>query len=127
MATILFIEDEAALQKALGDYLRESGHTVVPALDGEDGLRRLRRHRPDLILLDLIVPRLAGLEVLEQIRNDPKLHTIPVIVLTNIDSTESVEKAMALGAAAYLVKTNYSLEEVGAKIAHVLEDQMGTR
>lgn len=121
MATILFIEDESVLQETLGNYLRESGHVVVSALDGDQGLRLLRETPPDIVLLDLILPHVSGLEVLESIRRDPMLEHIPVIVLTNVESNESVEKAMALGAAAYLIKTNYALEEVGAKVNAVLD------
>jgi len=120
MATILFIEDEPALQEALGSYLRDNGHTVTAALDGDQGLRLAREKRPDVVLLDLVLPRLSGLEVLESFRRDPLLQSVPVIVLTNVESNESVERAMALGATAYLIKTNYALEEVGAKIDAVL-------
>lgn len=120
MAKIVFIEDEPALQKTLGSFLREGGHTVVSALEGEGGLKLIQTENPELVLLDLILPRLSGLEVLEAMRKDPHTQSIPVIVLTNVESSDSVEKAMSLGAMAYLVKTNYSLSEVGEKIESVL-------
>lgn len=123
MATILFIEDEPALQKALGDYLRDQGYSVVQALDGPSGLETAERERPDLILLDLVLPRLPGLEVLEALGRDQRLQTIPVIVLTNVESNESVERSLELGAKAYLIKTNYTLSDLGSKIASVLKDQ----
>lgn len=120
MIKILFIEDEPALQKALGDFLQRQGYEVAAALNGADGLAAARRDRPDVVLLDLVLPRLSGMEVLERFREDPNLATVPVIVLTNVESNEAVEQAVALGAKAYLLKTNYRLEEVLEKIEGVL-------
>lgn len=120
MAKILFIEDEPALQKTLGNFLRERGYQMVSALDGESGLRLVKSEHPDLVLLDLILPRLHGLEVLKAMSDDPKLRAIPAIVLTNVESSQSVEQAVELGARAYLVKTSYTLDEVLEKIKSVL-------
>lgn len=120
MAKILFIEDEPALQKALGDFLQRHGYEVRAALNGADGLAEARRDRPDLILLDLILPRLSGIEVLTQLRGEPNLEAVPVIVLTNVESSEAVEQAVGLGAKAYLVKTSYRLEEVLEKVKAAL-------
>ena len=121
MPKILFIEDEPALQKALGDFLQRHGHEVTAVLNGADGLAAARRERPDLILLDLILPRLSGLEVLKQIRGEPDLSAVPVIVLTNVESNEAVEQAVELGVKAYLVKTSYRLEEVLEKVKAALD------
>lgn len=122
MAKILFIEDEPGLQKALGEFLQRHGYEVIAALNGADGLDAARRDRPDLILLDLILPRLPGIEVLKQIHREPDLAAIPVIVLTNVDSNEAVEQAVELGAKAYLIKTSYRLEEVLEKMKAALKD-----
>ncbi len=121
MAKIVFIEDEPALQKTLGDFLRSRGYTVVSALDGETGLRLIKSERPRLVLLDLILPRLHGLDVMEAMRADPHLKNIPVVVLSNVESSDSVERAVELGAKAYLIKTSYTLDEVVEKIKGVLE------
>jgi len=123
MAKILLIEDDPALVKALGEFLNLNGYEVASALDGEAGLALARQERPDLILLDLILPRRPGLEVLKKLRQDPALIGLPVIVLTNVESNESVSEALALGAKAYLVKTSYSLEEVLAKVEGVLKQK----
>lgn len=120
MAKILLIEDDPALVKALGEFLSLAGYEVASALDGEAGLALARTERPDLILLDLILPRLPGIEVLKELRKDPELAAVPVIVLTNVESTETVEQAVELGAKAYLVKTSYSLEEVLEKVKAAL-------
>lgn len=120
MPKVLFVEDEPALQKALGDFLRKEGYEMISALDGEQGLTMAIRERPDVMLLDLILPRIRGLDVLEKMKNNPELAAIPVIVLTNVESSEAIQQAVALGAQAYLVKANYRLDEVLEKIKTVL-------
>lgn len=121
MKTILFIEDESALQKSMGDMLRKEGYKVLSALDGEVGLRLATTELPDLILLDLILPKKDGFEVFESLKQSETTAEIPVIVLTNLEQMEDVEKALELGAKTYLVKANYTLEEVVAKIKKALE------
>ena len=116
MKTILFIEDESALQKAFGDVLKQKGYKMISALDGEIGLRLARTAKPDLIILDVILPRLYGFEVLKKLKQDPDTEKIPVIVLTNLERIEDVQKAIELGATTYLVKTNYNIDEIIEKI-----------
>ena len=123
MKKILFIEDEFSLQKTLGEFLRKNGYEVISALDGETGLRVAKEKLPDLILLDLILPRKHGLDVLKDLKNDKKTKDIPVIILTNLESLEGVQKAIELGATTYLVKANYSLEEVVEKIKEQIENE----
>ena len=116
MRKILFIEDEAALQKTFTEILKREGYEVVSALDGETGLRLARSQKLDLVLLDIVLPRLQGLEVLKALKGDPETKSIPVIILTNLESSQDIEKALALGAATYLVKTQYTLPEIAEKI-----------
>ena len=121
MKKILFIEDERALQKTLGDAIIKEGYKVINALDGEIGLRLAKSEKPDLILLDLILPKKDGFEVLKALKEDPETREIPVIILTNLERIEDVDKALELGATTYLVKTQYKLEEVIEKIKKALE------
>jgi len=121
MKKILFIEDEAAIQKTLGESLRQKGYEVKSALDGEIGIRLAKSESPDLILLDIILPKRHGLEVLEELRKDEQTKDIPVIILTNLENIGEIEKAIELGATTYLIKANYSLEEVIEKIQKVLD------
>jgi len=116
MKKILFIEDESTLQKTLGTVLTKEGYQVVSALDGEIGFRMAKKEKPDLILLDLILPKMDGFDVLKSIKAEETIKEIPIIVLTNLESMEDIQKALDLGAATYLVKANYSLEEVLEKI-----------
>ncbi len=119
MKKILFVEDEAALQQALGEALRQSGYKVIKATDGEVGVRLAKSEQPDLILLDLIMPNKDGYEVLEDLKQDIKTSQIPVIVLTNLEGMKDVEKAIAAGATNYLVKTHYELSEVIEKVRKI--------
>ncbi len=121
MKTILFIEDESALQKTLGDALRQEGYEIVSALDGEIGLKLAKTKKPDLILLDLILPKVNGFEVLKELKGDPETKNIPVIVLTNLEDMRDVEKSLELGATTYLVKAQYSLKEVIEKIKKAIK------
>ena len=122
MPKILIIEDESALQKSLGDMLSRHGYEVVKALDGEIGLQLAKKDLPDLIILDLILPKMHGFEVLQAVKKDPKTKNIPVVILTNLDTVQDIEKALEEGASTYLVKSNYTLEEVLQKIKQILEE-----
>ena len=121
MKKILIIEDESALQKTLGEMLSQQGYEVLSALNGEIGLKLAQSKKPDLILLDLILPKIHGFDVLKKIKDNPETREIPVIVLTNLESIEDIKKAMELGATTYLVKANYSLEELTIKINQVFQ------
>ena len=120
MKKILFIEDEASLQKAVGDVLAEEEIEIVSALDGEAGLRIAKDQKPDLILLDLIMPKMNGIDVLKQLKESEETKDIPVVVLTNSEKMEDVQQAIDLGATTYLIKINYKLDEVVEKIKGVL-------
>jgi DNA-binding response OmpR family regulator len=120
MKKILFIEDESALQKTFREVLEKENYEMISALDGEAGLRLAKFQKPDLILLDLILPKKDGFEVLKELKEDESTKGIPVIVLTNLEDVESVERAIELGATTYLVKAQYTLEEVIQKVKKAL-------
>lgn len=100
--------------------MRGEGYEVQSAYDGETGLEMVKTEKPDLILLDLILPKLHGFDVLKRIKEDPEIRDIPLIVLTNLEDMGDVEKALELGATTYLVKANYSLDEVLEKVRKAL-------
>lgn len=124
--TILFIEDEMNLQQSLASRLKDEKDEqfeMISALDGEIGLRQAREKMPDLIILDLILPKKDGFEVLKELKSDPELGRIPVIVLTNLEGSQDVERALSLGASTYLVKANYSLDDMVEKIKKTLGNE----
>ncbi len=122
MAKILFIEDEIHFQEVLIIKLKAEGYEVFSAADGESGIKMAKETAPDLILLDLILPKKDGFEVLDFLKTDQGLNAIPVIVLTNLEGRRDVEKALALGVRLYLVKANYTLQEIVQKIGEVLKE-----
>lgn len=121
MKKILFIEDESALQHAVSSVLADQGYKMLSAMDGEMGILLARKELPDLILLDLIIPKKDGFTVLTELKQNSATMNIPVIILTNLEGNTDVERALTLGATAYLVKTNYKLEEIVEKIKGILE------
>jgi len=122
MKKILFVEDEATLQRTFGDFLRESGYEVISATDGEAGLRLAQTQKPDLVLLDLILPKLNGFEILKRLKDNPKTKKIPVIILTNLEGINDVDKALELGATTFLVKAHYAPEDVVEKVKKALQE-----
>jgi CheY-like chemotaxis protein len=120
MARILLAEDDRFLRKAAEATLRQRGFTVVTAVDGEEALRLARKDVPDLILLDLIMPKLQGFEVLRALKQDPATAHIPVIVLSNLGQAQDVQQTMEGGAVAYFVKANLSLQTLANRVEEVL-------
>ncbi len=121
MKTILFIEDETGLQKTVSQALKKEHFNILTALDGKNGLNLAKKHKPDLILLDLILPKLDGFAVLEELKKNQSTKDIPVVVLTNLENPPDIEKAIELGATTYLVKANYTLPEIIEKIKEVIK------
>ena len=122
MKKILFIEDESAIHKPLSDALETEEYEIISALDGEAGLRLAKEKKPDLILLDLVLPKIDGFGVLKALKADEATESIPVIVLTNLEQMEDIQKAIDLGARTYLVKSNYNLKEVVGMIKKATEE-----
>lgn len=120
MKKILFVEDEQALQRTMAEALKDQGYSVISALNGEDGLRLAQSEKPDLILLDLILPKKDGFSALTDLKGSEETKSIPVIVLTNLEGAADVDRALELGATTYLVKANYNLDDVLQKVRKAL-------
>lgn len=118
---ILIIEDEVTLQRAMVDFLTQEKFEVVSAMDGEQGLALAKSEMPDLIILDIILPKKDGYEVLSEVKKDLHTKKIPVILLTNLESAENIQKAFESGAMTYLVKSDYKLEDIVLKIKETLK------
>lgn len=117
---ILIIEDETALLYALKAELTQNGFEIMEAVDGEKGLQALKQQKPDLIILDLLLPGIDGFEVLRRLKSKNQTKNIPVIILTNLGDKENIEKGTKLGADDYLIKTDYSLEEIIKKLKNLI-------
>lgn len=115
--SILMVEDDELLTRMYEKRLLIDGAKVTVAVDGEDALEKLGKEKVDIILLDLMMPKVNGYEVLRRIKHNPLLKDIPIIVLTNLDAhPEYVEQAAGAKVEEYLVKSNTSMDEVVRKI-----------
>jgi DNA-binding response OmpR family regulator len=119
-AQVLLVEDDRFLRKAAEAMLRKNGFTVRTAADGEEGLRSAQAERPDIILLDLIMPKLQGFEVLGRLKADDTTASVPVVILSNLGQEADVVRAMTAGAAAYFIKSNTSLSNLVEQVRAVL-------
>ena len=121
MAKILIIEDDKFLRELISRKLSDEGFDIEPAVDGEEGLKKTKTVKPELVLLDLILPGMDGFEVLAKIKEDSSLASIPVIVLSNLGQREDIEKGMKLGAVDYLVKAHFTPNEIITKVKGALK------
>lgn len=119
---ILLVEDDRFLRRAAEASLRQRGFEVTVAADGEEGLAKVRAEIPDLILLDLLMPKVSGLEMLRRLRADETTRGVAVLILTNSSREQDVQEINDLGVTDYLVKANLSLQELGDRVARLLED-----
>jgi OmpR family response regulator RpaB len=118
---ILLVEDDRFLRKAAEVRLKRAGYTVITAADGEEALATAQTLRPDLVLLDLIMPRMQGFEVLRVMRTQAHLDGVPIIVLTNLSQDADRRQAMTQGATGYLVKANLSLDALADAVGDVFK------
>ena len=117
---ILIIEDEQAIADAMRIGLIESGYEAVTAYDGEEGLKRAKEIKPDLILLDLLLPKKDGMTLLHELREDKETDKIPVMILSQLSDTDKISEGVSLGVVGYLVKVDFSLAEVVEKVKGIL-------
>lgn len=118
---ILIIEDDANLRNVLEEFFEAEKMLVKTASDGESGLKSLRDFLPDVVLLDIILPKKDGYEIIKEIKSDDKVKDIPIILLTNLGGLNDIEKALALGATTYLVKGDYQVKEIVEKVKEILD------
>jgi DNA-binding response OmpR family regulator len=120
MAKILIIEDEEVLLTMLAEKFEGLGHEVISSTDGEEGLAKVKSESPDLVLLDIILPKLSGMEILEKMHEDRDLNKVAVIIISNSGQPVEIEKAKSLGIRDYLIKTEFDPKEVVEKANKVL-------
>jgi len=120
MAKILIIEDEAILAEMYKDKFSSANHKVILAYDAQEGFLMTKKHKPDLILLDILLPKEDGLSFLRKMRDDPEIKQIKVIAFSNYDVPETKTDAYKLGVEDYLIKTNYTPQEMIEKIERYL-------
>jgi len=119
--TILLVEDDPLIIRVYQKRLIDEGYKVIAAFNGEEAVAQLTREKPDLILLDLMMPKMNGVEALKAFKKNEETKNIPVIILTNLeDRGEELEKAKKLGAVDYLVKSEIKLSDLSKKVREVV-------
>jgi DNA-binding response OmpR family regulator len=120
---ILFVDDDNFLRKVYEAELKEKNFEVILASDGEEGLEKAQLEDPDLIILDMIMPKKSGFEVLTELQRNPKTRNIPVIILSNLGQEDDKKKGIDLGAVDYLIKDNITLGILVDKINQYLNSR----
>ncbi|OGD31848.1 hypothetical protein A3C91_00280 [Candidatus Azambacteria bacterium RIFCSPHIGHO2_02_FULL_52_12] len=118
---ILIIEDDMMLNKIYQTKLGMLGYQVIASYDGEDGLQKIETENPNIVLLDLMLPKKNGFEVLEAVKQNMKLSHIPIVLLSNLGQEEDRRRGLGLGAVDFLVKSNVKLETVINRIEGILQ------
>ncbi len=120
MAKILLVDDDKLMVKMYQGKFADDGYEIDVALNGKEGLAKTLNFKPDLILLDIMMPEVNGLEMLERLKEKEETKRIPVILLTNVGGDDDAKKGLAMGAVAYLVKAHYDAKDVVKKVKEIL-------
>lgn len=118
--TILLVEDEIDLVELYTELLTEQGYNVISAYDGDDGLYKIGTTQWDLLLLDIMLPEKDGMAVLEDIQKTSGTKKGPILMLTNLNSEDLIERAMNLGADGYIIKSEVTLQDISEKVKKYL-------
>jgi len=120
MARILIVEDDRNLQSIYGDRLKAEGHTIITASDGEEALAVAVKEKPDLIISDVMMPKISGFDMLDILRTTPETRNVKIIMMTALSQAEDRERANKLGADKYLVKSQVTLDDVAATVNEIV-------
>lgn len=118
---ILVVEDDKFLRELISQKLLKEGYDVVEAVDGEKGIEAIKKEKPGLVLLDLILPGIDGFEVLSRMKADPETENTPVIILSNLGQKDDIQKGLEMGADDYLIKAHFTPAEIIEKIQAVIK------
>lgn len=117
---ILIIEDDKFLRELISQKIQKEGYDIAEAVDGEKGIKGVKDAKPDLVLLDLILPGIDGFEVLSRIKADPETSKIPVIILSNLGQKEDIDRGLKMGAIDYMIKAHFTPAEIITKVRGIL-------
>ena len=121
MKKILIIEDDSFLSEMYSTKLIQEGFETEIAINGKQGMDKIKNIKPDLILLDIVLPKMDGFEILESVKKDSKLKNIPIVLLTNLGQKNEIEKGLLLGADEYIIKAHFTPTAVVTKIKEILK------
>jgi DNA-binding response OmpR family regulator len=127
MAKIFLAEDDPLMSRMYERAFRLAGHDLTMAFDGEEALEKIRKVNPPpvLAILDVMMPKKSGFDVLREMKADPQLKSIPTILLTNLAGQADAEKGLEIGAVVYLIKSQYSPKQVIEKVDEIIKSYSG--
>lgn len=120
MAKVLIVEDDQFLARMYKKKFEVAGFEVEVAMDGEDGLLKMRTLKPDIVLMDIMMPKLNGIDAIVQAKSDSQIKDIPVLVLTNLSNTDDAQSAVKSGAIGYMVKSDFTPSQVVEKVKGII-------
>jgi len=120
MKTVLLVEDDPFLIDIYTTKLKEAGFLIEVAATGEEALSKVKEKKPSLMILDIVLPKVDGWEILKRVKTEEKSKDLKVIILSNLGQKEEVEKGMKLGAAKYLIKAHYTPSQVVEEIKKII-------
>lgn len=120
MSKVLIVEDDQLIQRMYQKIFTFEKYEVVVAVDGEEGLEKARTEKPTIILLDVMMPKLNGIQVLEKLKQDPETKHIPVIMLSNLAGENDVETALSKGAVKYIIKSEYDPKQIADMVTEII-------
>jgi len=124
MKKILVIDDDPFFAKTLEASLPKGKYTLLTAEDGEVGLEMLKNEKPDLIILDLLMPKLDGISFLKKLKESPDLPKAPILVSSNLSSVKKISETMSLGAIGYVIKSDESMQSIVQDIERIMGEKM---
>ncbi len=124
MPKIVIAEDDQLINTSLVQGFQDAGFEVTSAPDGEVAVAKIKEVKPDVAVLDIMMPKLDGIGVIWEMKADPDTEKIPAVVLTNLSDAETVSKILEAGAADYLLKSDQSIDQVVQKVREVLDRQV---
>ncbi len=122
---IFIVEDDFFLRDVISRKLESAGYSISVAKDGETALDEIKNFKPNLILLDLVLPKMDGFKVLEQLKEDESTKEIPVIILSNLGQKDEIDKGMELGAEDFMIKAHFTPSEIVEKVTEKIEKNEG--
>jgi DNA-binding response OmpR family regulator len=118
---ILIVEDDKFVRELISHKLTEEKFEVSSVKDGEEGVAKVESEKPDLVLLDLILPGIDGFEVISRIRKNPDIESIPIVILSNLGEKNDVDRGIKLGANDYMIKAHFTPKEIVEKVRSILK------
>jgi len=126
MSKILIVEDDPLMSRMYHKIFTFEHYEVETAADGQEGVDKAKSVKPDLMLLDIMMPKMNGLEALDKLKADPETKSIPVVMLTNLAGQQDAEMALQKGAIKYLIKSDYEPKQVSDMVKEILSGNPAT-